>query len=301
MLALLSIVLITGCKDAADESRETGLAEDTFGWEQPGAAIVPLFDESTVLEPELVVNEGGAVITQFADRGRDRHAREDEFQSYDHYLPRYWEYRTARVRMMDTVASGGGTIDISFVTEWKLSIPEFRAWYMGLGTVATYGGNYANSVREEGPGTWDAQHNRISDSGHQYRYTLTIDHAMTVDGAVVPLAVGQFMEMEISQFLENVPSGRANYYGTTLLYEVGVGGLVPWKAVGDFEDPSSERENSHMLDEAAWLGGGTTLHLNYSDEPDNHFMQMATNIAAENGQPFVLGRRVHHTDMLSGT
>ena len=29
-------------------------------------------------------------------------------------------------------------------------------------------------------------------------------------------------------------------------------------------------------------------------------MQMATNLAAENGQTFVLGRRVHHTDFETG-
>ena len=301
MTALFAMVLLSACKDTEEPYNETGLLEDSTVWTEPAADIVPLYSSATLLEPDLVVEKDGAIVTQFADRGRDRHAREDEFQSYDHYLPLYWEYRTARVRMVDTVASGGGTIDISFVTEWKLTIPEFRAWYMGRGTVANYWGNYANSVVEEGPGTWDDDHNLISEDGHQYRYSLTLDHAMTIDGAVVPLEVGQFMEMEISQFLEGVPSGRANYYGTALLYEVGVGGLVPWKAVGDFSDQSSERENSHKLDEAAWLGGGTTLHMSYSDEPDNHYMQMATNIAAGNGQPFVLGRRVHHTNMIDGT
>jgi len=103
-----------------------------------------LFDEATDLEGDVVFERDGAIVTQFSDRGRDRHAREDEFQSYDHYLPRYWEYRTARVQLVDTVASGGGTIEVSFVTEWKLSIAEFRAWYLGTGTVATYAGNYAN-------------------------------------------------------------------------------------------------------------------------------------------------------------
>jgi CxxC motif-containing protein (DUF1111 family) len=39
----------------------------------------------------------------------------------------------------------------------------------------------------------------------------------------------------------------------------------------------------------------------YSDEPDNHYMQMATNLSAEHAQPFVRGRRVHHSDMIDGT
>lgn len=263
-------------------------------------AIVPLFDASTELEPDLVFEQDGAIVTRFADRGRDRHAREDEFQSYDHYLPLYWEYRTARIQLVDHVAHGGSSIEVSIVTEWKLSVAEFRAWYIGTGTVATYGGNYANGVTESGPGTYGDDHELVSEDGVQYRYTLTIDHAIPIDGGTVPLAPGQFMEMEISQFLDGVPSGRANYYGTAILYEVGVGGLVPWYAEGDIADGSSERENSHRLDDAAWIGGRTTLPYAYSDEPDNHYMQMATNLSPRNGQPFVRGRRVHHTDMTSG-
>jgi hypothetical protein len=54
------------------------------------------------------------------------------------------------------------------------------------------------------------------------------------------------------------------------------------------------------LDESAWLGGRTTLPYNYTNEPDNHFMQMATNLSSINGQPFVLGRRIHHTDFETG-
>jgi hypothetical protein len=246
----------------------------------PLGAIVPLFDASTVLEPELLVDRGDAVVTRFGDRGRDRHAREDEFQSYDHYLPHYWEHRTARFAFADYVGKGGSTIDVAFVTEWKLGPAEFRAWYLGKGTVAHYSGNYAPRFQVEGPGTYDDELEKISSDGVQYKYTYTIDSAILLDGSSAPLAVGQFMEIEVSQFLDSPPRGRENYYGTTLLYEVGKGGLVPWHAIGTFEDQSSERENSHKLDEKGWLGGRTTLPYQYSDEPDNHFMQMAINIAA---------------------
>jgi len=43
------------------------------------------------------------------------------------------------------------------------------------------------------------------------------------------------------------------------------------------------------------------VHYNYSNEPDNLFMQMATNLSSVNGQPFVRGRRVHHTNLLDGS
>ncbi|MFT5587038.1 MAG: CxxC motif-containing protein (DUF1111 family) [Cognaticolwellia sp.] len=290
-MSVLWFLSVLACKD----QESTPVDSDTAAQTDLSAGIVPLFNADTTLEGELTfVREDGAIVTRFADRGRDRHAREDEFQSYDHYLPLYWEYRTARVQIVDTLPAGGGSIEISMVSEWQLSVPEFRAWYLGTGTVATYGGNYANSVVTEGPGTYDDDHEKVSDTGTQYRYTLSIDHAITVDGAVVDLAAGQFMELELSQFLQGVPSGRANYYGTAILYEVGVGGLVPWYA------DLAKRENSEKLDESAWLGGRTTLPYQYSDEPDNPYMQMATNLAPWNGQPFVLGRRVHHSSMVDG-
>jgi CxxC motif-containing protein (DUF1111 family) len=44
----------------------------------------------------------------------------------------------------------------------------------------------------------------------------------------------------------------------------------------------------------------TTGHENYSDEPLGRFDQMATNMAPIDAQPFVLGRRLAHTDFLTG-
>ena len=275
-----------------------------------GASMVgdlkPLFDGSTLLEPPVHYETSDAVVTKWGDRGRDRHGREDEFQSYDHYLPHYWTIRTARYMLVDHVTKGGSTIDLSWVTEWELDkLPEFRAWYNGNGSVAQYTGNYGPLINKEGPGTYDNEHKKISDEGTQYKYTYTIKAAIALDGKESPLAVGQFMEIEASQFLNfdvaNKPVGRDNYYGTVFLYAVGTGGMVPWYTVGDFEDKSSERENSHKLDEKAWLGGQTTLPYQYSDEPDNNFLQMATNLSPVNAQPFVLGRRVHHTNFIDGS
>ena len=271
--------------DSVTDTADTGSTDP--------AAVVPLFDASTELEPVWIEDVGDAIVTSFADRGRDRHAREDQFQAYDHYLAQYWEYRTVQMRFVDRVAKGGDSIDVSVVSEWQLSIAEFRAWYRGINTVAEYWGNIAALATETGPGTFDLDHEHISDEGTQYRYTVTVDGAW-VNDALVPLQVGQFMEFENSQFLAGAPGERQNYYGTTGLYAVGVGGLVPWQATGP-------REGSEPIDEAGWLGGRTTLPYQYSSEPDNHFMQMATNLSSWNGQPFVRGRRVHHTDMVNGS
>ena len=45
------------------------------------------------------------------------------------------------------------------------------------------------------------------------------------------------------------------------------------------------RENSVPIDEVGWLGGRT--NSDHSGEPDNAFMQMATNLSGDNGQAFV--------------
>ena len=262
--------------------------------------IVPLYNAQTTLEQALVFDRGDAIVTRFSDRARDRHAKEDQFQSYDHYLSHYWKHRTARFEIVDYVSKGGSTIDVNFVTEWQLGAREFRAWYYGMNTVAEYHGNYQNDVMEVANGTFGDNLQKISSTGDQYKYTLTIGQYHALNGTVSPLATGQQMEIEVSQFLNGVPEGRSNYYGTTYLYMVGEGGMVPWYTVGDFADKSSERENSHKLDESAWLGGRTTLPYGYTNEPDNHFMQMATNLSSINGQPFVLGRRIHHTDFVTG-
>ena len=267
--------------------------------------ITPLYSGSTELEQPISFDRGDALVTRFADRGRDRHAKEDQFQIYDHYLSHYWTHRTAQFEFVDYVAKGGSTIEVNFITEWKLGAREFRAWYRGLGTVAEYHGNYfgGGAVVEVDNGSYDFNFNKISDAGDQYRYRVVIEDYRPLNWSAsngfLPLEIGQRMEVEVSQFLDAPPEGRENYYGTTYLYIVGQG-MVPWKTVGTFGDLASEREDSYPIDQAAWLGGKTTLPYNYTNEPDNHFMQMATNLSNVNGQVFVEGRRVHHSSFVDG-
>ncbi|MBU2882018.1 carbohydrate-binding protein [Psychrosphaera sp. B3R10] len=288
-----------------DQAESDKKGDDVPGWHSVSVGqvgdLTALYNVGTVQEPAIHYVFEDKVITKLADRGRDRHAKEDQFQQYDHYLSHYWTHRTARFKFTDNVASGGNKILVEWVSEWKLQALEFRAWYSGMNTVAQYHGNYEPDVVEHGKGTYDNEMEKISDEGDQYKYSLEINEYRNLHGSRESLAVGQYMEIEVSQFLDGVPEGRTNYYGTTYLYQVGTGGMVPWKTVGDFDDKSSERENSHPIDQAAWLGGKTTLPYQYTNEPNDHYMQMATNLSSVNGQPFVLGRRVHHTSFVDGS
>ncbi len=241
--------------------------------------ITPLYDATTMLEPVVQYETETALITRFADRARDRHAKEDQFQAYDHYLSFYWEDRTAAIEIIDEVAKGGDTVRMNVRTEFLLSNTEAenRWFYRGVGTVAEYCDNGTMVVVDN--------LNYYKERSHNCR-----------EGR--PIQVGDKLEFEISQFLDaSVPNGRANYYGTTYLYIVGEG-LVPWDVGGS--TPFGGVKDSYKIAERAWLGGDTTIHAMTSGETDNHFMQMATNLGYDNGQPFVRGRRVLHTSFEDG-
>jgi len=233
--------------------------------------IVPLFDHTTKLEPATTENTQDALITRFADRARDRHAREANFHSYDHYLSFYWEERTINIEIVDRVAKGGKDITVNYETLAELGAPEFRAFFRGINTVAEY--HFNHSAPLTGPN----------------RYSATLKSNMAEKR---PLQRGDRIEMEISQFLKSPKNGRKNYYGTAVLYIVGRG-IVPWESGGDLLD-------SFPLPEKAWLGALTTLPYQFSNEPQHRFKQMAGNIAPISAQPFMLGRRLHHTDFGSG-
>ncbi|MCY0997777.1 thiol oxidoreductase [Myxococcus sp. MISCRS1] len=237
------------------------------------APVVPLFDASTPLEPALVVDTPTALITRLADRSRDRHARESQFQSYEHYLPLYFEYRTYSIEVIDRVAKGGNDITVNITSLWPLDTPDFRAFYQGQAVLSQYWFNV--DMAQVDP----------------LRYTATINYNAKENRR---LQVGDRMEIEISPFMLPPVVGRANYYGTAFLYIVGQGGMVPWEGRGANLD-------SFPLAETAWLGGRTTLGYNYSNEPAHLFKQMATNLAPVNAQPFVEGRRLHHTDFADGS
>ena len=94
---------------APGETRGQGLGNQW--WLVPFTQlVVPLYDSSTQLDPPLQEETSAALITRFADRARDRHAREDQFQQYDHYLDHYWEHRTAAVEIVDTIGKDQGQV-----------------------------------------------------------------------------------------------------------------------------------------------------------------------------------------------
>jgi CxxC motif-containing protein (DUF1111 family) len=260
-------------------------------------APVPLFNSATPLEPDTILDTPTALVTRLGDRGRDRHAREWMFHSYEHYLALYWVDRTLSIEIVDTVAKGGNSVTFNIVSLAPLNLRDLRAFYEGKFSIAQYSSN--EQAKETSPLHYTAV---VSMNTKERR----------------PLKIGDRMEIEFSGFIKLPFEGRTNYYGTTFLYIVGQGGMQPWEWHDTIEDAhhwklapdNAEAANkpitiaaldSFPLPDLARSGGMTTGHESYSDEPKSRFDQMATNIAPADTQPFMLGRRLAHTDFLTGS
>ena len=191
---------------------------------------------------------------------------------------------------------GGTEITFNYTTQDQLNPAEFRTFFRGIGTVAEYNSNQIASLVSTNPSA--------TPGGTDYNYSATINQNPNEGNRA--LQIGDRVEIEISQFLLAPRNGRNNYYGTTLLYIVGRG-IVPWAQGNDLGFPGGIVGNvnrtldSHPLPESAWLGGQTTLPYQYSNEPEHRFKQTAGNISPVNGQSFMLGRRLHHTDFGNGS
>lgn len=113
-----------------------------------------------------------------------------------------------------------------------------------------------------------------------------------------PLRVGDLVEVSPSYFVEDAAlralgdPGNGRYYSGEWLYVVGQG-LRPWYGV-------APRLNSVPLPDHTLAGGSTTMSYNYSDNSNRVFEQPANNIGMQNMQRFLEGRRLLHTDFLSG-
>ena len=261
--------------------------------------FLPLFTAATALEPDPVIETSTAKITYLGDRVRDRHARESNFQKYDHYLSWYWEQRVGNIQIIDRVAKGGSTITFNYTTQGLLSSSEFRTFFQGVNTVAEYNNNQQATLVSTNPSATPGE--------TDYNYSATINQNANAGNR--PLQIGDRVEIEISYFLAAPLNGRNNYYGTTFLYVVGQG-IVPWAQGNDLGLPGgivgigntrvNQTLDSHPLPTEALLGGLVTLPYQYSNEPLHRFKQMAGNMTGQSAQPFMLGRRLHHTDFQTG-
>lgn len=283
-------------------------------------SFVPLFNEDTDLEEPSVTTEN-ALVTIGSDRGRLRHAREGQFQLYDQYASAYWDGRAYYYEIIDRVGydsnQGGNwssewddTITINMITQYPLisdyhmGAAEMRTFHLSMAVYnwnfdaiaeSSYGRRKIDGTLEFHNPTYDSEGNMTTnylpndEPLHYYTHTLKPSDALTG-----PMGIGDTFEIELSQFgLPVTIGGQANYYATAFLYKVGTG-MLPWYGEGN-------NLTATPLPISAKLGGGITQHTPYSNEPYHAFKQMAYNLSYNNGQKFMDGRRLHHTDFSDGS
>jgi CxxC motif-containing protein (DUF1111 family) len=285
----VAVVTLTATGQSPSASSTIAAQPDTT------AGVVPLFDASTVLEPDTISNTPTTLITRISDRPRGRHARENgpSFSLYDTYLIFYWQQRMTTIEIDDNVGKGGSTTNITFHMQSLngLDTPNIRFFFQGQTTVAQYGDNEYSVQADSSLTNW----------------TFNLTH----NAAGGTLQVGDKIEFEFSPFMLSVSNGQLNYYGGAILYIAGQG-IVPWQAlVTNIDlDPANDgpivngvRTNidSYPIPTNGWLAGGATMPYQYSGEPNHVFNQLSPNASPPTGESFLLGRRLHETDFLDGT
>jgi CxxC motif-containing protein (DUF1111 family) len=259
--------------------------------------IVPLFNAFTTLEPDTVYDTPSNHVTRISDRPRLRHAREDgsrdnppDFSLYDTYAIFYWQQRMTTIEIDDFVAKGGSSVLFHMWSLNGLDTPNIRFFFQGQTTVAQYGDNEYSVQADSSLTNW----------------TFNLTHNAS-GGA---LHVGDKIEMEFSPFMLTVTNGQLNYYGGVILYIVGQG-IVPWQTIQNPIDLNPANDgpivngvrvniDSNPIPTNAWLAGTSTMPYQYSGEPTHLFNQLSPGASPLTGEPFLLGRRLHHTDFGTG-
>ncbi len=246
--------------------------------------VSPLFTSADVKNPPVVIRrEDGVIVTRGAGRVRGRHEKEGSFGPF---LAHYFEDRSYGFLVEDFTPTGAKRIRVTYMPIAKPDhdgnrITNWRAWKVP-GNNATFMENkYMNDITEApmmpmGP----------------------VAQLQQYDEQVVPgsrqMVPGQNFEFEFGVFIDPAslasPGSRDSYYTDTFRYQIGIGGMTS-------NNMDYDQRPGPLLD--ARLGGDTTIAWLFA-EPEQNFGEMALNIQQENVQNFLEGRRLFHTDFVTG-
>ena len=244
------------------------------------AGFDPLFVAGAP-EPDPIswTDAQGVLHTRGAGRVRGRHEMEEEFAIFH---PQYFQDRSFVFLIDDSIPAGGKTVTFTYLPEVGAAADpptNLRFWKVyGDGNV--FHTNVGMKPSDPRRWTWIATRN---------------------DREGRDIQAGDLLEFEFGVFIDKAslttPGTRTAYYSDTFRYRVGgSGGLTPYNA-----DPSMNQPGLNRLgpDAAAYSGGATTIPY-LKLHPDLYFEQMALDIQGENIRAFLQGRRLFHTDFLTG-
>ncbi|HEX2732819.1 MAG TPA: di-heme oxidoredictase family protein, partial [Polyangiaceae bacterium] len=225
--------------------------------------IVPLYASAEAGDTAqiLTTNSDGSLVLRAGGRVRGRHEHEADFSPFH---TQYFEHRSYTFIVEDTIPAGGNTIKVTWLPIADAAADQvinLRYWYTGDGNVFH---TNVGMTRIE-PMHWEH----------------TADHNARDDREI---RIGDRFDFEFGVFYDpDQVDGRTSYYSDTFRYVVGSGKLTA------FDSP----------DDRAKSGGDTTIPYIFV-EPELYFEQMALNIQGDDAQRFLEGRRLFHTDFVTG-
>ncbi len=280
------------------------------------------------------------MVTQVGGRTRDRHAREQPDPAamgtndpYTNFAPHYFERRSHEITIYENPAPSNAANRILTIVvrpQWWLYDTNFRHSYIGRRdgdpfgptSVALYGNNGGMKLLPAGslprgkelttplanydalPGVPSANYAtdlNVPPADGEFVMVKQITTSASLKRELKP---GDLIEFELGIFLagnQGAALGRFNYYSDVLVYQVGKGGVRPWFR-GACCDSALIPWDSQVAPVSALSGGPMmTLQEDTSNNPEMSFLQAGTNIAGINIQPFLEGRRLFHTSLLTGS
>jgi len=265
--------------------------------------VQPLFTSKDAVNPPIVYTRStdGVLITRGAGRVRGRHEKQGSFAPF---LDNYFDDRTYGFIIEDWTPLGMQQIRLTYL---PLKMPDhagnritnLRSWKEQGNNATFMANNYAVDIM---PAQIPALTPVMAPTGPFAFQQQRTETTMTIPGGR-SMAVGQNYEFEIGVFIApnalTTPGSRDSYYTDTFRYQIGLGGLTPNNL--DYAATPGPVPNAR-------LGGDTTIAwiddaagaLGPGDETYMYFDEFALNIQHENVQNFVVGRRLFHTNFVTG-
>jgi CxxC motif-containing protein (DUF1111 family) len=291
-------MLMAAYSDAiiSDADLEAAFAYFTGGTTRASATsptlggVVPLYNANTAVNPPAItVRADGVIVTRGAGRVRGRHEKEGTFASFE---PHYFEDRTYGFIIEDFTPTGQNLIRTTYLpinpTDHNGNrITNWRSWKV-RGDNATF--QFNNYI----PDATEADLPPEVYGYTNFKQIQQYNETTAPEGRA--FAVGENYEFEIGIFIDpssmTSQGSRDSYYTDCFRYRIGEGGLTPNNQ--DFAPAPGPVVQAR--------GGADTTIAWILDEQDIHeaIGQMALNIQPENVQNFVEGRRLVHTDFITG-
>jgi CxxC motif-containing protein (DUF1111 family)/cytochrome c553 len=252
--------------------------------------VVPLFSAADVVNPPVVSKRAdGVIVTRGAGRVRGRHEKEGTFASFE---PHYFEDRTYGFIIEDFTPTGRNLIRTTYFPD---NPPDhngnrktnWRSWKERADNATFQFNNYMPDATEA---------DVPPETGKLFKYAAVQQYQETSAPQGRKFAAGENYEFEIGIFIDpatlTTKGSRDSYYTDCFRYRIGEGGLTPNNQ--DFAAAPGPVPEAR--------GGGDTTIAWILDQKDiaESIGQMALNIQPENVQNFVEGRRLFHTDFVSG-